>query len=99
MDMNNTRVEKYKGYRAKLISEGDPVHQNAKDGIQTNSFMTSSTLPIKEVYKTLEEEEQQENALLEHQKKQALIRNIFIGIALGLVAIGLIIFAIFAFKS
>ena len=54
MDMNNTRVEKYKGYRAKLISEGDPVYQNAKDGIQTNSFMTSSTLPIKEVYKTLE---------------------------------------------
>ncbi len=96
--MSNTRVEKYKGYRAKLISEGDPVYKSAKEGI-SNTFMTSSTLPIKEVYKTLEEEERKENALLEHQKKQALIRNIFIGIGLGLVAIGLIIFAIFAFKN
>ena len=96
--MNTTRVEKYKTYRAKLISEGDPVSDYSKERVSSSTYGTSSTLPIKEVYKSLDEEERVEEALLKHQKKQALIRNIFIGIGLGLVAIGLIVFAIFAFK-
>lgn len=92
--MVSTRVEKYKNYRNTLLTSNDKV-LNSK----SSSSSQTGTLPIKEVYTALDQDEEKENDLLAFKKRQAKIRNIFIIIGLALVAIGLVIFAIFAFKG
>ncbi len=99
--MDDTRVEKYKYYRSSLIRNGT---NTSKNGTKPNSdsklvdTLNTSTLPINEVYKNLEEKESQDNKLYELELKKTRIRYIFIGIGLFLVAAAIAVFAIFAFS-
>lgn len=99
--MENTRVEKYKKYRSSLISDGSPTltdNTTSQEHAKLVDTLNTSTIPINEVYQSLEKDDKEAESLYQLELKKTKIKTILISVSLGLVAIALILFAIYAFK-
>ena len=94
--MDESRVEKYKNYRTKLISNGAPT--NTKRDNRLVDTLNTSTIPIKEVYSSLDEDDNKEEDLYRLELKKTRLKIIFTVIFLALLAAAIVVFAIFAFK-
>ena len=96
--MKETRVNKYKDYRESLIKDGsvsfETPEKEKKEPINT---FTTSTLPMDEVLKTLDNGNDEVVFSKKQHRKHILKISLYVGAAVVLIA-GLIIFAIFAFK-
>ncbi|MBR0294778.1 MAG: hypothetical protein IJQ67_02585 [Bacilli bacterium] len=100
--MEETRVEKYKAYRSELISEGTPKLTPDRISEIDSSLLdtlNTKTIPIAEVYGTIAKQEQEQESLVKLEKQKMILKYTFLGIFLLLLAIGIVIFAIFAFKK
>ena len=99
--MEETRVNKYKEYRSQLIREGAPklTANRISDDSSLSDTLNTQTLPINEVYDTINEDEREEEGLLKLEKKKMILKYSFLGVFLLLLTIGIVIFAIFAFKK
>ena len=97
--MEETRVNKYKEYRAQLIREGSKAFDESKSKDYLSDTLNTQTLPMNEVYDTLEREDQEQENLLALEKKKMILKYTFIGIGLLFVLVGLIFLAILAFKK
>ena len=100
--MEESRVNKYKAYRSQLIREGaenlSSKRMNEIDSSLVDTLNTQ-TLPINEVYETLDKKEKEEESLLKLEKKKAILKYSFFGALLLLLTIGIIFLAILAFKK
>ena len=92
-----TRVDKYKDYRTKLISDGDKVFDNSRR-FKSETFTTTSALPVEEVTNALERAEREDEEIIKIEKRKTILKFTFLGIFLLLLTIAIIIFAIYAFK-
>ena len=99
--MEETRVNKYKEYRSQLIREGAPKLTNNRisNDSSLDDTLNTQTLPINEVYDTIAKDEQEQEGLLLLEKKKMILKYTFLGIFLFLLTVGIVIFAIFAFKK
>ena len=94
--MENSRVEKYKEYRTKLISDGDKVFEPSKK-VNSDPLQTTSTLPGGAVSHEIEKAELEDKEFLQLEKKRMIIKYSLFGTFLILVTIAIVIFAIYAF--
>ena len=97
--MEETRVEKYKDYRNQLIREGAPTSSGSRINDSFSDTLNTQTLPMNEVYDTLDKREQEEESLIALEKRKMILKYGLWGVTLLLVAIGIVIFAIFAFRN
>ena len=99
--MAETRLEKYKNYRESLKeikssskTEEGIIERESK--IVTDSLNTTSTLPIEDVLGKIGEDSEQESERLLSRK--TLIICLLAGLGV-LIAAGIVIFAVIAFKG
>ena len=99
--MEETRVNKYKEYRAQLIREGAPelTANRISNDSSLSDTLNTQTLPMNEVYDTINKDEQEQEGLVLLEKKRMILRYTFLGIFLFLLTVAIVIFAIFAFKK
>ena len=100
--MEETRVSKYKDYRAQLIREGAPKLSNNginSDNSSLDDTLNTKPLPINEVYDTLANSEKEQEGMLALEKNKTILKYTFLSIFLLILTAGIIIFAIFAFKK
>lgn len=91
-----TRIKKHKAYRIAIFKEGSLSHEEIKQYEGKHSGSYTSTLPLQDVIDTLEEENKKNELRAEIERKRVFKLTISI-IALSVVVLGLVIFAIFAF--
>ena len=93
--MEETRVDKYKDYRNKLIREGA---SNIETPREKKSDINTQTLPMDEVYESLEEKMKEEEDLIALERKKTILKYSFIGAFLVLLLVAIIIAAIAVFR-
>ena len=99
-DNLETRVGKYKDYRASFVKENSPVFETQEEDFSNRSktAATTSTLPMDEVIKTIENDNE-EVAFLKKKKRQFVLK-VVLGCIGGAIILGLLIFlGIKAFNS
>ena len=91
-DNLETRVGKYKDYRASFVKENSPVFETQEEDFSNRSktAATTSTLPMDEVIKIIEKDNE-EVAFLKKKKKQFILKIVLISLG-GLIIIGLLVF-------
>ena len=87
-----TRVGKYKDYRASFVKGDSPILETQDEDIsnRNKNAATTSTLPMDEVIKVIEKDNEEE-AFLKKKKKQFILKIVLISLG-GLVILGLLIF-------
>ena len=95
-----TRVEKYKQHRNSLMKEGTENLETPSENLKHHSTVnTTSTLPLNEVIKQIDQEEDKNYQLHKKEKKKKVIIQIIIASSIALVAIAaVIVLGILAFK-
>ncbi len=95
-----TRVGKYKDYRASFVKENSPILETEENDVSQydKNAATTSTLPMDEVIKTIEKDNE-EVAFLKKKKRQFILKVTLLAIG-GAIIVGLLIFlGIKAFNS
>ena len=85
-----TRVQKYKVYRASLIKENTNVYRSDKRQFTTN------TLPLDEVMSTANQKSDDE--LIRAKKKELILKYSILISIIVLLIVGVVLLGIFAFK-
>ena len=88
-----TRVQRYKDYRAQLVSDG--AKELNKD---EKPILTTTALPIKEVMESIDEHSLP-NRYYQRQKIIRVVEFALIVLLLIAVVVGLIMFGIYAFRG
>lgn len=97
--MNETRLEKFKNYRrslseVKVNTQQEEVIQARKQRTVTESFNTTSTLPLDEVLGKIDEQQERLVGKIVTKRSLGIVAFIVTGI---LLVVGIVIFAIYAF--
>ena len=85
-----TRIQRYKKYRAELIKEGSDV------AIKEKPMTATTALPIKEVI-DMAEEEKRNRSFYKRQQAEKLIKYILLVLLLITCVVGIIIFGVYVF--
>ena len=85
-----TRIQRYKKYRAELIKEGSNV------AIKEKPMTATTALPIKEVIDMVEEDKKN-LSFYKRQHAEKIIKFILLILLLVICVVGLIMFGIYAF--
>ena len=97
-----SRVQKFKEYRNSLIKEEAPALETPKSSQNTDiEFIgedTTSTLPMDEVIKSINENEQ-ELAIAKRQRTKTIIKWTIIGLGIALIVAGIVIWGIFLWRQ
>ena len=99
--MAQSRIERFKEYRNSIIKEGSLTFDESNEQdipIESEDFDTTSTLPMDEVIKNLNDE-QREAVFVDQQKKKRILRIVLTIGGLILLTAGIIIFAILVWKK
>ena len=99
--MAQSRIERFKEYRNSIIKEGSLTFDESNEQdipIESEDFDTTSTLPMDEVIKNLNDE-QREAVFVDQQKKKRILRIVLTISGLILLTAGIIIFAILVWKK
>lgn len=95
--MDETRVNRYKEYRQSFIKEGSIVLNDSDEG-QLDVNATSSTLPIEEVIKSVQEDEMKV-AFANNARRNRILKIAFkVAIAVIVIA-GLVVLGYFAWRN
>ena len=95
--MDETRVSRYKEYRASFIKEGAIPLETPEEESELDITGTTSTLPMNEVINAVQSEEAR-NAK-EHDEKRAKMIKIIIEVSIAVVVIaGLVVLGYFAWR-
>ena len=96
-----SRVQKFKDYRNSLIKEEAPALETPKSSQNTDIEIigedTTSTLPMDEVIKSINENEQ-ELAIAKRQRTVSIIKWTLIGIGAALLIAGIVIWGIYLWR-
>ena len=98
--MGISRIQKYKEYRNSLIKEGSPVLDTENDNkleINNSNFQTTSTLPLDQVIKAMEEDTKSDDVIKKVQKRR-IIQYSILGLCVTLLIVGIVIFGILVFR-
>ena len=97
-----SRVQKFKEYRNSLIKEETPTLETPKSSANTEVEIigedTTSTLPMDEVIKSINENEQ-ELAIAKRQRTTSIIKWTLISAGILLVVVGIVIFGIMVWRQ
>ena len=97
-----SRVQKFKEYRNSLIKEEAPALETPKSSANTDIEIigedTTSTLPMDEVIKSINENEQ-ELAIAKRQRTVAIIKWSLISLGALLLIAGIVIFGIMVWSK
>ena len=85
-----TRIQRYKNYRAELIKEGSNVTMKEKP------MMTTTTLPIKDVIDMVEGDKKNLSHY-QRQRNEKIIKYTLLVLLLAACIVGIIMFGIYAF--
>ena len=95
--MDETRVSRYKEYRASFIKEGAIPLETPEDVNEFDINSTTSTLPISEVISAAQGEEAKN--IKQRNEKRAKMIKIIVEVAIALVVItGLVVLGYFAWR-
>ena len=98
--MATPRMERFKEYRKSLIKEDSAVLENADEKEKKdspNKYETTSTLPMDEVIKSIQEEDRE--AIFEEKEKKRRIIRILITVAVVVTLIaGIVLFAVLVWR-
>ena len=99
--MGISRVQKFKDYRNSLIKEEAPVLETPKSSSESDQHYdhldTTSTLPMDEVIKTLNEEDEEAVFIKKQRRMNALKIALFVLAGVILVA-GIVVFGILVWR-
>ncbi len=95
--MSETRIEKYKDYRASILTDDTPVIDNANNSPSHHSSVTTSTLPMDEVIQALDNGSKEEIFLRKNRRKKIISYSVIIGLVI-LVIVAFVVFGIILFK-
>ena len=99
--MAQSRIERFKEYRNSIIKEGSVTFDESNEQdipIESEDFDTTSTLPMDEVMKNVNDNER-EAIFINQQKKKKILRIVLIVTGLVVLTAGIIIFAILVWKK
>lgn len=95
--MDETRVSRYKEYRASFIKEGAIPLESSEEESELDINSTTSTLPIEQVINAAQSEEARN--IKERNEKKAKMIKIIIEVSIALVVIaGLVVLGYFAWR-
>ena len=87
-----TRIQRYRKYRAELIKEGSDVTLKEKP------MMTTTALPIQEVIDMVEDDKKN-FAFYRQQRNEKIFKYVLLVIFLIALIVGIIMFGIYAFRG
>lgn len=87
-----TRIQRYRKYRAELIKEGSDVTLKEKP------MMTTTALPIQEVIDMVEDDKKN-LAFYRQQRNEKILKYVLLVIFLIALIVGIIMFGIYAFRG
>ncbi len=99
--MAQSRIERFKEYRNSIIKEGSVTFDESNEQdvpIESEDFDTTSTLPMDEVIKNVNDNEH-EAIFINQQKKKKILRIVLTVAGLVILTAGIIIFAILVWKK
>lgn len=99
--MAQSRIERFKEYRNSIIKEGSVTFDESNEQdvpIESEDFDTTSTLPMDEVMKNVNDNER-EAIFINQQKKKKILRIVLTVTSLVVLTAGIIIFAILVWKK
>ena len=99
--MAQSRIERFKEYRNSIIKEGSVTFDESNEQdvpIESEDFDTTSTLPMDEVIKNVNDNER-EAVFINQQKKKKILRIVLTVTGLVVLTAGIIIFAILVWKK
>ena len=99
--MAQSRIERFKEYRNSIIKEGSVTFDESNEQdvpIESEDFDTTSTLPMDEVMKNVNDNER-EAIFINQQKKKKILRIVLTVTGLVVLTAGIIIFAILVWKK
>ena len=99
--MAQSRIERFKEYRNSIIKEGSVTFDESNEQdvpIESEDFDTTSTLPMDEVIKNVNDNER-EAIFINQQKKKKILRIVLTVAGLVVLTAGIIIFAILVWKK
>ncbi len=99
--MAQSRIERFKEYRNSIIKEGSVTFDESNEQdvpIESEDFDTTSTLPMDEVIKNVNDNER-EAIFINQQKKKKILRIVLTVAGLVILTAGIIIFAILVWKK
>ena len=99
--MAQSRIERFKEYRNSIIKEGSVTFDESNEQdvpIESEDFDTTSTLPMDEVMKNVNDNER-EAVFINQQKKKKILRIVLTVTGLVVLTAGIIIFAILVWKK
>lgn len=85
-----TRVQRFKEYRGSLVKEGSDIINRDK------KLYTTNTLPLDQVMTATNKAE--EDALVLNKRREFKIKVAIVVASLVVITIGIIVFAVFAFR-
>lgn len=93
-----TRVQRYKKHRLKIISEGSVTKDDVNKVNGKHFLNNASTLPLHDVFNTEKEDEliSKKKSFIEKKKNQKIIASIVI---VTVVILAIILIAIFVFRG
>ena len=98
--MKQTRVEKYKDYRSKLSTSNAPTLNNHYvNNDFRDTLSTTTTLPISEVYSSLDSDKNEKEEMLKLEKRKIFLKYFYISLALAILVIGFVVIGIILFKK
>ena len=96
-----SRVQKFKDYRNSLIKEETPVLETPKSPLDTANYRsekgTTSTLPMDQVIKSLQEDEQ-EVVFSKKRKRRTILMVVALSAGAVLLIAGIVVFAIIVWR-
>ena len=99
--MGISRVQKFKDYRNSLIKEEAPVLETPKSSSESDEkydqFDTTSTLPMDQVMKTMNESNEEDVFIKKQRRMNALKIALFVTLGVLLVA-GIVVFGILVWR-
>ncbi len=99
--MAQSRIERFKEYRNSIIKEGSLTFDESNEQdipIESEDFDTTSTLPMDEVIKNVNNDER-EAVFVDRQKRMRILRIVLTIAGLVLLTAGIIVFAILVWKK
>ena len=93
-------MEKYKDYRSKLSTSNAPTLNNHYvNNDFRDTLSTTTTLPISEVYSSLDSDKNEKEEMLKLEKRKIFLKYFYISLALAILVIGFVVIGIILFKK
>ena len=97
-----SRVQKFKEYRNSLIKEETPHFETPKSSteikVESQSTDRTSTLPMEDVIKQMNTEEE-ESSFAKRQKTKRILQIVLISLGVCIVIAGIIVFGILVWRN